>query len=413
MKALYFLFVRSFRLGISLAALWNQKAKQWIEGRKNTFDFLEKNISAQDKVIWMHCASAGEFEQGKPILEGLKTIYPNHKLLVSFFSPSGFSVGKKYKSADLVVYLPLDTKQNAERFLRSVHPSLVVFVKYDYWYHHLKAVADKKIPLLMVSALFRPESIFFKWYGGFHRSMLHFFTQIFVQDEVSEKQLKQIGFKNCLVSGDTRFDRVISIAEKAGLLEDIHHFCNNKKVIVAGSTWPEDEALFVELVRSQLGLKFIMAPHEINPTHIKQLQQHFPQAALYSQWNKKDPCQILIIDNIGMLSRLYQYASICYIGGGFNKSGIHNTLEAAVWGKPVLFGPNYQKFREARDLVACGAANSVQTKEELVATINDLLFNENKMLVAGQQAFNYVRSNQGATDIILNYIQENRLLTMA
>ncbi|MDB5196444.1 MAG: 3-deoxy-D-manno-octulosonic acid transferase [Flaviaesturariibacter sp.] len=360
----------------------------------------------------MHAASAGEFEQGKPVLEALRETYPDHKILVSFFSPSGFSVGQKYKGADIITYLPLDTAANAVRFVRIIQPKLVVFVKYDYWYHHLKTVADRKIPLLLISAIYRDNQAFFKWYGGFHRRMLPFFTQIFVQDHSSQKRLAAIGVNHCRVNGDTRFDRVASIIQAASKLDNIDSFIDNLQTVIAGSTWQEDEELFLKMERN---FKLIIAPHEISKKNITRLIDSFQQVITYSELQNgianPENYKVLIIDNIGMLSRLYQYATITYIGGGFNKSGIHNTLEAAAWGKPVVFGPNYQKFAEAKGLLQIEAAFTVSTFTQLEVTITKLLTDKKALETSSLAAKAYVQKNGGATAAIIQFIQEKRLLT--
>jgi len=380
----------------------------------------------------MHCASAGELEQGKPVAEALKKNYPNYKLLVSFFSPSGYVVGKKWPVADYVFYLPLDTAKNAYRFVEIVQPKLVVFIKYDYWFHHLNEVKKNNIPLILVSAIFRSQQAFFKTYGGFYKKILRLFTWLFVQDEASLSLLQSIEIKNASVAGDTRFDRVLSIFEtnKKGsfdALENIKAFANNAAVLVAGSTWPEDEKLLLDGLKKYGDVALIIVPHEITNAHLQSIEALFPSSVRYSQLNKKlispehEPRSthqrvanqhILIIDSFGMLSRIYQIASVAYIGGGFNKSGIHNTLEAAVWSKPVIFGPNYQKFKEARELINAGAAFSVAAASELEALAPTLFDGFEQAEKSGEAAGKYVRQNSGATDKILLYIQENRLLTM-
>lgn len=413
MKVLYSIFIAIFRLGIGISTLWSKKAKAWVDGRKQLFEDLETRLAKREKTIWVHCASAGEFEQAKPVIQQLKSDFPTYPIVVSFFSPSGFFVGKNLKAADHITYLPLDTASNAARFIDIINPKLVLFIKYDYWYFHLKAVCDRNIPLLLASAIFREQSVFFKWYGGLHRKMLQFFQQIFVQDLASKDALKKINVHHCSVAGDTRFDRVTAIALKGERLGKIEDFVGSEKVFIAGSTWPDDEKLIQSLAEKCRELKFIIAPHEVNTGHIQQLQRYFPKAVLYSQLPDKTGSKILIIDNIGMLSRLYRYATISYIGGGFNKSGIHNTLEAAVWGKPVLFGPNYQKFKEAKELLKAGGAFSIQNSDGLIITIKHLLQNAEALTKASDAANIYVKNNTGATQTIIAYVQENRLLTTA
>jgi len=410
---IYNLFISLYYWIVRLVAAWNPKAEAWIRGRKHWRTDLIQQVDNSYRWIWVHCASAGEFEQGKPVIEKLKQTYPDHKILVTFFSPSGFNTGKKYKHADAICYLPLDTNSNANQFLDILNPKLVIFIKYDYWYHHLKAVRAREIPLLLVSAIFRDSQPFFKWYGGLHRKILTFFSHLFVQDVASKDQLQSIGISHVTVSGDTRFDRVAAISTTFSEVEYIRNFINNSKALVAGSTWPEDEAMLKQALLNLEPIKLIIAPHEINRMHIDNLLKLFPNALKYSEAVNKELAQypVLIIDNVGMLSRLYYYADITYIGGGFNKSGIHNTLEAAVWGKPVLFGPNYQKFKEARDLIQRKAAFSVSNATNLTNILTNLLNNKDKLKESSLSAQAYVQEQKGATETIQNYIQEKRLLT--
>lgn len=437
MTLLYNIFIQLYVSGIGIASLWNIKAKQWVDGRKNLFEELEKKIKQNDKIIWVHCASAGELEQGKPVIEDLKKIYPAHKILISFFSPSGFKAAKKYAPADVITYLPADTSSNAKRFVDLVHPQLVVFVKYEYWYHHSNAIALRGIPLIMISAIFRKEQLFFKWYGNFYRHILFLFTHIFVQDKNSLQLLNTIAVTHCSVAGDTRFDRVKKIADGFSELALIKVFVGEKQTVVAGSTWSTDEKV-LNAYSKESNIKMIIAPHEIKTGHINELQKRFPNSILYSEvktlftnsshtknsiWDsineqeqkniqqKMAQAKTLIIDSVGMLSRLYNYGTIAYVGGGFTKSGIHNTLEAAVYDKPIFFGPNYQKFKEAKDLITIGGAFSISTSEEFKIK-TDHLFNDPETLSkAGEASKKYVEENTGATKKILQFIQENRLLT--
>jgi 3-deoxy-D-manno-octulosonic-acid transferase len=414
LRFLYTVFILLYGFVIRVASYWNNKAKDWHNGRKNLFTDLQQKITSEDNLIWMHCASAGEFEQGKPVLEALKKHYPKYKVLVSFFSPSGFNVAKKNPLPDYISYFPLDTKRNAERFIQIVQPKLVLFVKYEFWYYHLKSINDRKVPLLLISALFRKEQLFFKWYGLFYLKMLHLFSWIFVQDQAAYQLLKQYNIENCSINSDTRFDRVITIAEDFKEITFIKNFIGNSKVIVAGSTWPKDEELLSEAVAIN-NTKLIIAPHELDKDHIENLLNLFPGAVTFSTLQLLNGTRVhqntLIIDNIGMLSRLYNYATITYIGRGFNKSGIHNTLEAAVYGKPVLFGPNYQKFKEARELIAAKAAFSVNNSGEVIEVVSKLMSDTTLLQQTGDAAKKYVYENKGATKRIIDHIQENRLLT--
>ena len=433
----YNIFLLLFKAAVPIAALFNVKAQKWVKGRRNIFDILEASIAGNGKVIWVHCASLGEFEQGRPVIEKLRTNYPNYKLLLTFFSPSGYEIRKGYNGVDWVFYLPMDGPKNAKRFLQIIKPSLVIFVKYEFWYYYLKEINDSDTPLLLISALFRERSIFFKWYGGLQRKILSFFDHLFVQNETSKRLLDSIGLgdKSC-VCGDTRFDRVIEIAEKFTPLPAIEKFIGYNKTIVAGSTWPQDEQVLQATIITinDPSLKLIIAPHEINKEHITQIQKLFPNSILYSKLsidnaqltesrghpldNQQSSSNIqhpasrntLIIDNIGILSSLYHYAYITYIGGGFGK-GIHNTLEAAVYGKPVLFGPVYKKFQEAIDLVNNGGAISINNPEDCIAAIQTLIQDEKAYAGSCEKSKDYVYANRGATHKIMKFIQEKRLLT--
>lgn len=411
----YNIFLLLYRAGIGIASLWNNKAKLWIEGRKNIFDRLRTELrSPNSKFIWFHCSSLGEFEQGRPVMENLRKQIPNSKFLLTFFSPSGFEIRKDYKGADWVFYLPLDSGKNAKRFFDIIHPSLVVFVKYDYWYYYLTECKKRNIPLLLVSGVFRQDQPFFKWYGNLHRKMLNCFTHFFVQDKESLDLLETININNASVTGDTRFDRVSEIAANFKPIEEVEKFCGSSQILVAGSTWPDDEKLIKDAITNLPDLKIIIAPHEIHKEHIDQLRSIFPDAVLHSQLiaQRSQPTNsnILIIDNIGMLSRLYHYATITYIGGGFNK-GIHNTIEAAVYGKPVFFGPNYNKFKEAIGLIETGGGGCINSSIELSAILQKLIGNKNELEVSSKNSFDFVKQNKGATEKILHYIEANRLLT--
>ena len=408
---LYNIFLRLYGAGVSIVSLFNQKAKLWKDGRKNIFNQLKEKINGAAPVIWMHCASLGEFEQGRPVLESLRKNYPNHKILLTFFSPSGYEIRKNYNGVDWVFYLPLDTPKNVKHFLEIVNLVLAIFVKYEYWYNYLRQLHKRKIPVILISAIFRKDKIFFKWYGGLHRKMLGFFNHIFVQDEESKQLISAIvPATQITIAGDTRFDRVVEIAAGFEPIEAIEKFTDGKKVIVAGSTWPDDEKN-LSAAFEKLKEKFVLviAPHEINDSHINFLQNLFPGSALFSKLAENQNAQkgkVLIINNIGMLSKLYYYSHISYIGGGFNKSGIHNTLEAAVYGKPVIFGPNYQKFSEAVNLVEKKGGFSYKTSDELIAVIETLLENENQLAQSGYNSGKFVKESTGATNIILNYIKQ-------
>jgi 3-deoxy-D-manno-octulosonic-acid transferase len=413
----YNIFLLLFKAATHLASLFDGKAKKWVKGRKDIFKKLQEAIPQNEKIIWVHCASLGEFEQGRPVIEKLRTLGTGHRILLTFFSPSGYEVQKNYSGADWVFYLPADGASSARRFLEIVNPRLVIFVKYEFWYYYLKKIKYREIPLLLVSALFRPDMSFFKRYGGLQRKMLSRFDHLFVQNEESKKLIARIGLDGiCSVSGDTRFDRVIGIAEKFEPIPSVEKFIGNNKVLVAGSTWKEDEELLQKAFASfsDTSLKLVIAPHEITEAHLDDLKKLFPNAILYSEFasHPTPDTRHLIIDNIGMLSRLYNYGSITYVGGGLKSMGVHNVLEAAVYGKPVIVGPFYEKYMEARELVTNGGALVIENEAELANVITNLLKNAHNCYdKASNASKEYVWKNKGATEKISRYIQEKRLLT--
>jgi 3-deoxy-D-manno-octulosonic-acid transferase len=434
---IYTIFCRLYLLGVRLAALWNPKARLWIEGRKGLFEKIQSAVGnrqpatgeANDSPLathhsplaWFHCASLGEFEQGRPVLEALRNQYPGIKILLTFFSPSGYEVRKDYEGADYVFYLPMDSKANARKFIDMVQPDLVIWVKYEYWYHFLTTLKKRKIPTLLVSGIFRPDQPFFKWYGRLHQYILNSFSHLFVQTPASKELLAGIGFSaNVTVSGDTRFDRVADIAERFTPLPVIEQFCGGYPTLVAGSTWPDDEEELDHYANTHPDLRFIIAPHEIGETHLKEIEKLFKHTIRYSILQKRPAGTVsreprlvntLIIDNIGMLSRLYKYATITYVGGGFGNDGVHNVLEAAVYHKPVVFGPVYEKYIEAAELVESGGAFPVETALELERELDRLLQDATAYKEACDRAGDYVHAKKGATAAVLRYIQENRLLT--
>jgi 3-deoxy-D-manno-octulosonic-acid transferase len=394
-----------------LAANWNQKAKMWVRGRKKfpSFAFTEKTI-------WMHCSSLGEFEQGRPVLEALRKQYPSSPIILSFFSPSGYEIRKNYAGADKVIYLPMDSSRHAKKLISAINPGLVIWVKYEYWYYYLTELRKREIPVLLISGIFRPSQPFFKSYGAIWVYMLESFRHIFVQNEYSKKLVSQVGIENNVsVSGDTRFDRVIDIAQKGESVPFIREFIGQQPALVAGSTWEDDEVELIHYVRLHPETKFIIAPHEIDAQNLADVKKEFSNAVFYSELSNRNDIpthvNVLIIDNIGMLSRLYQYADITYVGGGFGSDGIHNVLEAAVYGKPVIFGPVYEKFAEARELVETGGAFSINNALELEKKLDELFSQKDKLNAAGKAAGAYVESKRGATRQIMDYVTENRLLT--
>ncbi|GAC1593296.1 MAG: glycosyltransferase N-terminal domain-containing protein [Ginsengibacter sp.] len=361
----------------------------------------------------MHCASLGEFEQGRPLLENLKANSPSVYLVVTFFSPSGFNVIKHDILVNKILYLPLDTKKNASRFVRILKPDLVLWVKYEYWYHFLTELKNQNIPTLLVSGIFRKNQLFFKFYGSLWRKLITCFTKIFVQDQASVELLDQINVKNVELSGDTRFDRVLEISKLNSEIDFIPTFCEGADVIVAGSTWEEDEVLLIHFMRIHPHIKLIIAPHEIDKENLESVRHSFPGSIYYSELIKENynKANTLIMDNVGMLSTLYKYANICFVGGGFGAEGVHNVLEPAVYGKPVLFGPEYEKYIEAGQLIEYGGADEVKNALELEHTLDLLLSNPAKQSKMGNAAREFVEMKAGATRIISNYIYKNRLLT--
>ena len=399
---------------LHLASLWNQKAKAWVTGRKHWKARLEtvSQEAGNRPVVWVHCASLGEFEQGRPVIEALGTLNPKPYILLTFFSPSGYEIRKNYTGADAVLYLPADTPRNATQFVSLLKPSLAIFVKYEYWLNLLGQLHQHRVPVLMVSSIFRENQVFFSWYGGAWRKALRQIRHFFVQDADSAVLLQRSGITEYTVAGDTRFDRVLETAAAFQDIPEIRMFCGEAQVLVAGSTWPEDEQIIATYLQQRPSVKCILAPHEIHPSHLEQLDKRLQKAQRFSAWKvQPDPeAQVLVIDNIGMLSKLYHYATVSYIGGGFGK-GIHNTLEAAVYGKPVLFGPNYQKFREARDLITNGGAVCITDNEALTKQMDEWLNHPEHLSQAGKAASAYVVAQAGATGMIMHYIQANRLLT--
>lgn len=429
-KFLYNLFLFLYSVGIRIASAWNPKAKKWGDGRKNIFATINSQlVTPNSQLIWMHCASLGEFEQGRPLLEELKSNASTGsaskvKIVLTFFSPSGYEVMKDYKGADHVFYLPMDSAVNAKKFLDAVQPSLVLWVKYEYWFYYLSEIKQRNIPAILVSGIFRPNQPFFKWYGSIWRKMLQTFTHFFVQNEESKSLLLKLGFKdNISINGDTRFDRVLEIAKNFKPVPYIDAFCGNSHVIVAGSTWEEDEIELLHFVNVHKEIKFIIAPHEIDKLNLKDVKDEFPNSIFYSDLStvasaKVDNEQrhfpnVLIIDNIGMLSRLYNYATVTYIGGGFGADGVHNVLEAAVYGKPVVFGPVYEKFDEATGLVKADGGISIDGPVNLEAVLNNLLNDEAERKRRGEAARLYVQENAGASKKIIQFIQEKHFLEIS
>lgn len=393
---------------LKIVAFFHPKIKLFVQGRKDTFPMLRKTIDKKQDVIWFHVASLGEFEQGLPVMEKIKAEYPTYQILVSFFSPSGYEVKKNTPVADAVTYLPIDTLNNAKRFIASVNPKLAIFVKYEIWPNYLKVLGDNNIPTVLISAIFRKDQIFFKWYGGIMRKALNTFTHFFVQDEKSVNLLNGIGLQNITLSGDTRFDRVAEILERDNKLPFMEQFKGTSPCFVAGSTWPEDEAIMLPFINeSQSPLKFVLAPHNIKQEHIIALKKAITKKTLlYSDWEKNDPSQfdVLIIDTIGLLTKIYSYSNIAYVGGAF-ATGLHNTLEPAVFGTPIIIGPDYSGFNEAETLVRKKGILVIKDNFEFNTTITQLLENPEYLRKTGQVNADYVDSNKGASIQIMAYVR--------
>ncbi|MFI3323606.1 MAG: glycosyltransferase N-terminal domain-containing protein [Rikenellaceae bacterium] len=403
---LYNIIVLLYSLMVRIASMWMPKAKLWSEGRKNIFERMAQAISPDDRIVWIHVASLGEFEQGRPLLERIREEHPEYKILLTFFSPSGYEVQKNYAGADYIFYLPIDTPRNARRFLDVAHPEIVIFVKYEFWLNMLYELHRRNIKSYIVSAIFRPGSIFFRNYGQMWRRALKSFEVLFIQNQESKELLHTLGFDNVVIAGDTRFDRVAQIAQGVKENPIIARFKGESQLFIAGSTWPADELLLGELVKANEDLKFVIAPHEIGSERVEALQSQFGGAIRYTQIDEGvdlSKAKILILDTMGQLSRIYRYASWAYIGGGFGV-GIHNTLEAATFGLPMSFGPNYQKFNEAKELVRLGGSSSVNNSEELVEWLGYLRTNEELYKKRSLITKQYTQSQQGAAKIITKEI---------
>lgn len=404
MRLLYDLGIRLYWLIAWLISPWNRKAKLWVKGRKDWYKELTAVLEPGDPVSWFHCASLGEFEQGRPIIEASRESFPGSKILLSFFSPSGYEKQKNFQGADHVMYLPLDTRKNARLMIESLNLKRTVFIKYEFWYHFLKILSQEEVPTYLASGNFRAGQLFFRGYGRWYRSFLKYFSHIFVQNENSLDLLRGIGYQEVTVAGDTRFDRVHELPRSPYRHEALESFSSGSDVIVAGSTWDKDEQMLAraygELPKE---LRWIIAPHELSEGHLSSLQKRFPDSVLFTQLKNEVPpgTRAIIVDTIGQLSYLYRFGTLAYIGGGFGK-GIHNILEAATYGLPVIFGPAYHKFAEAVELTDLGGAFPVEGDEELLFTIRQQLENPELLKTTSRVAENFVLERVGATSRILD-----------
>lgn len=408
MLFLYNLIVFLAGIFLRIVALFSPKIKLFVEGRKDVFSILLEKIKPEDKTIWFHSASLGEYEQGLPVIEKIKEKYPSHKIIVTFFSPSGYEVRKNNTVAGVTIYLPLDTKNNAKRFLKAVHPELAFFIKYEFWLNYLNELEKYKIPTYLISGIFRDNQVFFKWYGGFYRKALTAFTYFFVQNEKSREKVESLGFQNVIVSGDTRFDRVNAILERDNSLDYIEVFTNNQPVIVFGSSWPKDEALITEFInQADENVKFIIAPHNIKPDQISDLQSKITKSSvLFSEKDNKNLSQynVFIIDTIGLLTKIYSYGTIAYVGGGFGNPGIHNILEPATFGIPIVIGPNYSNFAEAVSLVELKGCVVISDFQELKAAFDQLLTDKLFYKEKSEICRSFIQNNKGATETIMKVV---------
>jgi 3-deoxy-D-manno-octulosonic-acid transferase len=402
MSFIYNLSIYFLTALIRFASPFNHKASLWINGRRKWALRLKENIPNEGKIIWFHCASLGEFEQGRPLIEKLRETRKDIKIVLTFFSPSGYEIRKDYKHADYICYLPADTPGNAKDFISILNPVAVVFVKYEFWKNYISVLNRKKIPLYLVSGIFRAEQHFFKWYGGFFRGMLKRFEHIFVQDNRSFDLLYSIDIKNVTISGDTRFDRVSQITKEAKGINIIKKFKGDEKLFIAGSSWKEDEEIIAGFINDDpFRMKWVFAPHEIGKANIERLERFLKtEVVRYSGFNEgSHNARVLIIDNIGLLSSAYQYAFIAAVGGGFGK-GIHSILDPACWGVPVLFGPDYKGFKEAFDLIDKGGAFCFRNRDDFNITVNKLLSDSELYKASSATVSGYIKDNAGATKII-------------
>ena len=408
MQLLYTIVLYIASLLLHIIAFFSPKIKLFVDGRKNVFETLKSKISSDDKCIWFHAASLGEYEQGLPVIEEIKKRFPNHKIVLTFFSPSGYEVRKNTQAADVVVYLPLDTLSNAKQFIEIVNPKMAFFIKYEYWPNYLNELKKRTIPTYLISGIFRKNQLFFKWYGGFYRKALDAFHHFFVQNSTSKELLLELKKSNVTVSGDTRFDRVASILEKDNSLDFIEKFKNNTLTVVVGSSWPKDEELLVKFINStNHNVKFIIAPHNIKTEQISNLKSQISKKTiLFSEkvGGNLAEAQVFIIDTIGILTKIYSYADIAYVGGGFGNPGVHNILEPATFGVPIIIGPNYSHFAEATALVNMEGCISISNQIELNEAFENLIRNVDIRAEKGHICSTFVQMNKNATQIILKEI---------
>ena len=401
---MYNLIIYLYLLGVAIYSRFNPKVRKMWRGERDAFRILREKVDPQAKYVWFHAASLGEFEQGRPLMEQLRRDHPEYKILLTFFSPSGYEVRKNYEGADIITYLPLDTITNARRFLRTIRPVMAFFIKYEFWYNYLHILKHRHIPVYSVSSIFRPDQVFFKWYGSQYGRVLNCFTHFFVQNEESKRLLAKIGITSVTIVGDTRFDRVLQIKEAAKQLPVVEAFVDGKKTFVAGSSWQPDEEIFIPYFNLHRDWKLIIAPHVIGEDHLQQIEKLLEGRTVVrytkaSEENVRD-AEVLIIDCYGLLSSIYHYGEVAYVGGGFGV-GIHNLPEAAVWGVPVFFGPNNQKFQEAQELKACAGGFEISGYEAFQQQMDRFISGPSAVKEAGQRAGSFVKGKAGATGKVL------------
>lgn len=403
---MYELIISLYTLGVGVASLFNPKARKMWKGGREAFRVLRDKVDSSSRYVWFHAASLGEFEQGRPIMERLRAEHPEYKILLTFFSPSGYEVRKNYEGADIVCYLPLDTYFGARRFLSLVHPEVAFFIKYEFWWNYLHILKRRGVPVYSVSSIFREGQVFFRWYGRTYSNVLKCFTRFFVQNDESRRLLATLGITDVDVTGDTRFDRVLQVKQQARQLPIVDAFRQGYKVFVAGSSWPPDEDIFINYFNEHRDWKLIIAPHVIGNDHIRQIVGKLRRKAVRYTEATEDSAReadCLIIDCFGLLSSIYGYGDVAYVGGGFGV-GIHNVLEAAVWGMPVIFGPNNKRFQEAQDLLASGGGVEIDSYSQFEAVMNTYVADASAMEADGKKAAGYVAAKAGATDVILKAV---------
>jgi len=409
---IYNLIIYLYLLGVAIYSCFNEKVRKMWRGEREAFRILKEKVDPEAQYVWFHAASLGEFEQGRPLMEQLRKAHPEYKILLTFFSPSGYEVRKNYEGADIITYLPLDTITNARRFLRAIHPVMAFFIKYEFWYNYLHILKHRNVPVYSVSSIFRPDQVFFKWYGRQYGRVLNCFTHFFVQNEQSKELLDKIGIQNVSIVGDTRFDRVLQIKEASKQLPIVEAFKQDAKVFVAGSSWPPDEEIFIKYFNEHRDWKLIIAPHVIGEDHLKQIEKLLEgrkvirytaaEKSLTSDLSPLTAYEVLIIDCFGLLSSIYHYGDVAYVGGGFGV-GIHNLLEAAVWDVPVFFGPNNQRFQEAQGLKK-GGGFEIADYEAFEKQMNRFIADEAYLTEQGRMAGQFVKGQAGATQEVLSSV---------